>query len=333
MYGAGNTSLPVAGGRVVYLESSLLASTKFAVSGKTAGTLAYDSEYGIMGVVGKEPEFIPMKVRINSYEYNFEIAEHWMFSPMYTRMKMLDVVYSAGKQMGDFTMRTHLEIKLKGYPTISKDNVFSGTSPGAVASALAAPLFPIMQSRFERVDVESISVEMSLEDKRANAVIDEIRISKDQVRPGDSVTATIFLTPHLEDTVTQQIEVPIPKDAPEGPAFLIIANAKSSAAWEKSRAPAKAQIVDMSHLIKSIQEEESNSDIIVELFVSKLGVTIRNQELPALPLTTFSVMSSRKQIGEKGFTRGTTFLKQRKHTDYVISGSAMMLLTIDRDAP
>jgi hypothetical protein len=63
-----------------------------------------------------------------------------------------------------------------------------------------------------------------------------------------------------------------------------------------------------------------------------MGVTIRDQELPALPLTAFSVMASRKQAGGSGFTRGTTFLKERVHTDYVISGSATLILNIDREA-
>jgi len=333
MLSVGNTNLPVVGGRVAFLESSLQASSKSAISGKAVGTLIYDSEYGIMGIVGREPEFIPMKVKINSREYNFEIAENRIFSPMYVRMMVSSTIYSTGKSLGPYTMRTHSEIKLKGYPTISKDDIFSGRSPGVVASALAMPMYSLMQSKFEEVDVESILFEMSFEDRRVNALIDEIRINKERVRPGDSVTATVFLTPYMEDTVTKQIEVAIPKDIPEGPAFLIIADAKFSSSWETSRAPLKTKIVDMAHIIQRIQEEENNSDLIVELFVSKMGVTIRNQELPALPLTTFSVMNSRKHAGGSGVTRGTTFLKKRVSTDYVIAGSAMMFLIIDRDAP
>ena len=333
MNGFGKINLPIAGGRVGLLVPSLLTSSKRAAPTRTIGTLTYDGQYGIMGVIGREPEFIPMKVRVNSHEYNFEIAENWIVSPLYIRMTVLNTIYSAGKSLGDYTMRTHSEIKLKGYPTISKDNIFSGRSPSAVATAFASPMYSIMQSRFERVDVESILLEISLEDKRANALIDEIRINKDRVRPGDSVTATVFLTPYMEDTVSQQIEIAIPEDVPEGPMSLIIADAAFISTWDRSRAPMKAQVVGMSHLIQRIQEEESNSDMIIELFAPKMGVTIRDQELPALPLTTFSVMSSRKQIGGSGLTRGTTFLKQRVHTEYVLSGSAMMFLNIDRDAP
>lgn len=329
----GKTSLPMTAGRAILIVPSITSSFRRASAAQTMGTITYDNDFGIMGIIGKEPEFIPMKVLINSQEYNFEIVKHKMFAPTYIFSIALNTIYVAEKSVGDYTIKTHSEIKLKGYPTISKDNVFSGRSPGIAAAAFASPIYSLMQNRFEEVDIESILLEISFENKRTNAVIDEIRISKDRVRPGGSVTATVFITPYMEDTMTKQIEVTIPEDMPEGPAFLIIADAKFSSSWEKSRAPMKAQTVDVPHLIQRIQEEENNSDLIVKLFVSKLGVTIRNQELPALPLTTFSVMNSRKQMGGSGVTRGTTFLKKRVRTDYVIAGNAMMFLMIDRDAP
>ena len=331
--GMGEAKLPMACGRVAYLVPSMLASSKIAVPGKTMGTLAYDSQYGVMGVIGKQPEFIPMKVRINAQEYNFEIAENRSYSSVYIFAVVLDVIYSTEKATGDYTMRTHSEIKLKGYPVISNDNFFSGRSPGVVASAFTTPVNAIMRNSFEEVDVESLLLDISFEDKRTNAVIDGVRINKDWVRPGDSVTATIFLTPYMQDTVRQQFEVTIPKDVPEGPMLLRLSDAANTYAWERTRAPMKTQIADLPHLVQIIREEERNDDIIAELYAPKVGVTIGDQELPALPLSTFSVMNSQKQSGGSSFTRGTTFSKQRIRTNYAISGSAMMFLNIDRDAP
>lgn len=333
MMGMGSTSLPMSGGRISLLVSSMMASSKYVSPARTMGTLVYDDQYGIMGVVGKEPEFIPMKVLINSQEFNFEIAKHKLFAPTYAFLAAVNTIYSEEKTQGDYTMRTHWELELSHYPTISKDNVFSGTSPSAAASAFASPLLALMQNTFEEVDVESILLEIEFHDKRTNARIDGVRISKDRIRPGDSLDVTVFMTPYLEDTVTKQFQVTVPKDMPEGRALLRLLDASSSESWERSRAPMKARTVNVSHIIRRIREEESNNDIIVEIFNPKLGVTIRDQELPALPLTALSVISSQKQAGGSGFTRGTTFMKERIHTDYVVSGSAMLILDIDRDAP
>ena len=137
----------------------------------------------------------------------------------------------------------------------------------------------------------------------------------------------------MQDTLTQQFDIEIPEDMPEGPALLRLSDAQSSYAWERTRAPLKSRIVDLPHLLKLVQEEERNDDIIIELFISKVGMISDGQELPALPLTTFSAMSSRKRLGGRGLTRGTTFSRQKIRMDYPIAGSATMILNIDRDAP
>jgi hypothetical protein len=338
MYGMGEVNIPICVGRVGHLVSSMVISSKHASPLRTIGTLTYDSQYGIMGVVGKEPDFIPMKVRIRTdrfsqpREYNFEIAKHKIFSPVYIRSMAESVIYSAGKSMGDYTMTVHSEIEVKGHPTISKDNIFSGTSPGAVADAFAAPVYALMRNTFEVADIKSVFLEIEFDDKIASADIDGVRINRDEIRPGDSLEVTVFLVPYFEDIIIKEFQITIPKDMPEGRALLRISDAESTESWEKARAPMKSEVKDMAYLVQRIQEEESNNDIIVELFAPKVGVTIGDKELPALPLTTFSVMSSQKQKGASAFTRGTTFLKQRISTDFMISGNVGMFLNIDRDA-
>jgi hypothetical protein len=339
MYGMGKIALPMAGGRVSFLMPSLMLSAKYAAPASTMGTLVYDDQHGIMGIVGKEPDFIPVKVKITSQqdsqprEYNFEVANHKLFTPTLISSTAASAIYDAEKMMGEYTIRTHSEINLEDYPTISKDNAFSGTAPGSVASALASPVYALMQNTFEEADVESILLEMSFEDKRTTARIDGARISKDRIRPGDSLEVTVFLTPYMEGTAIKKFQVTVPEDMPEGRAFLMVFDAADNRTWERTRAPMKSRVTNMPDLIKRILEEESNSDMIIQLFAQKVGVTIGDQELPALPLTTFSVMRSPRQTGDSGFTRGTTFLKQRVRTEYVVSGSEALLLNIDRNAP
>ena len=94
--GMGKISLPVAGGRVGFLMPTLMSSSKYASPVKTMGTLTYDGQYGVMGVIGKQPEFIPLKIRIGSSrssqpkEYNFEIAKHRLFSPNFIFTTVFD---------------------------------------------------------------------------------------------------------------------------------------------------------------------------------------------------------------------------------------------------
>jgi len=338
MTGMGKTSLPTAIGRISLLVPSMLSSSKQGSPVRIIGTLTRDDMYGILTDLTKQPEFIPMKIRVikgdnQTQEFNFEIAKDRLFAPSFILSTALDAILIATKQVGDYTMKTHSEISIKGYPKLIKDDVFSGLVPDVVASDFATPIYMIMQNRFEDVDVENISLDVTFEDKRTNAIIDDVQINKSLVKPGDSVNVTISITPYMQDTIIKQFDVVIPGDTPEGRALLRISDATANTMWERSRAPMRARVTDLAQLIKLIQEDESNNNIIIELFSPKAGVIIRGEELPALPCTAFSVMNSSKQVGTTGPTFGTTFLKQRINTDYVISGNVSLPLTIDRDAP
>jgi hypothetical protein len=337
MYGMGKTSLPASIGRITILIPSMLASTKQASPVKAIGAIIEDSTHGILIDITKKASFIPIKVQIKSQkgvqEYNFEVVKHRLFAPTFIASAVYDIISTATKAMGDYTMKTHSEISIKGYPKLILDDVFSGMDPDVVANQFGAPINALMQNRFEEADIDSITLDIAFNDKRTNASIDDIRINKNIVKPGDSIKVTASITPYMQDTIIKQFDVVIPKDMPEGRASLRILDATASSAWDRARAPLKARVADLGQIIKLIQEDESNSDIIIELVSPKMGVTIKGEELPALPLTALSVISSTKQVGTSGPTLGTTFSRQKVHTDYVISGNASMSLIIDREAP
>jgi hypothetical protein len=301
------------------------------------GTITEDNISGILIDITKKASFIPVKVQIKSQngvqEYNYEVVKHRLFAPTFIALAAYDIISTATKAMGDYTMKTHSEISIKGYSKLILDDVFSGMVPDIVASQFAMPILQIMRNRFEEADIENISLDITFEDKQTGASIDDIRINKNTVKPGDSVKVTASITPYMQDTIIKQFDVAIPKDMPEGRASLRILDATASSAWDRARAPLKSRVADLGQIIKLIQEEESNNDIIIELVSPKMGVTIKGKELPALPLTALSVISSTKQVGTSGPTLGTTFSRQIVHTDYVISGSFSLLLTIDREAP
>ncbi|MGB9595682.1 MAG: SpoIVB peptidase S55 domain-containing protein [Candidatus Poribacteria bacterium] len=335
--GYGKIDLPVSVGRISLLIPSMLASTKQGLPIKTIGTLIQDDQYGILVDANKQPNFIPMKIRIKStngiQEYNFEVVKSRLFSSSYIYLTALDTITNATKSAGDYTIKSHSEVSIKGYPKLVKDNVFSGTDPSVVATQFTMPIFQIIRNKFEEVDIENITLDITFEEKQTSATIDDVRINKTTVKPGDSVTLTISITPYLQETITKQVEVTIPKDTPEGRALLRISDASASSSWDRTRAPMKSKVTDLGQIIKQIQEEESNNNIIIDLFYPKAGATVRGEELPALPLTALNIISSTKQVGTSGPTAGTIFLRQKVQTDYVISGSANLQIVIDREAP
>ncbi|MBM3211880.1 hypothetical protein FJZ33_06665, partial [Candidatus Poribacteria bacterium] len=119
MDGMGKLDLPLSLGYVGLLIPSMMASSKRASPIKSIGSLTYDALTGIAGTIGKQSEFIPVKIRIKSphggqaQEYNFEVVKNKFLAPSYVFASALNSIYIAEKSTGEYTIQAHWEIKLK----------------------------------------------------------------------------------------------------------------------------------------------------------------------------------------------------------------------------
>ena len=101
--------------------------------------------------------------------------------------------------------------------------------------------------------------------------------------------------------------------------------------WQRARAPLNFRHKNINQLVELLQRGERNSDIIMELFVPEPGLTIEGKEFESLPPSVMSVMNTETQSGKSGYTAGTTLHIARVSTDYVISGSGIIRLVVDRN--
>ena len=181
--------------------------------------------------------------------------------------------------------------------------------------------------------MERIDLDIKMGDKRKTAVIEAVRIDKNRYRPGEKIEVTIRLRPYLEAPIIQAGTITIPEDAPEGLTTLLAISPALYEGWQRTRAPLNYQPTNINQLIKLLQREENNSDIILELFVPKAGMTVQGEEFPELPVSMLSVMSTPTQSGEGGPTRGTALHFEKVTTSYVVSGGQFLRFTVDRNAP
>ena len=114
--------------------------------------------------------------------------------------------------------------------------------------------------------------------------------------------------------------------------MLLAGNANFHEGWQRSRAPLNFRHKNINQLIKLLQRGELNSDIIMELFVPEPGLTVQGEEFENLPPSVMSVMNTAKQVGDSGYTAGTTLHIDRTSTDYVISGGGILRFVVDRNA-
>lgn len=340
----GNVNIPLSGGYVHFILPSSSRSFKVAAPTQPVGTMVQDREPAIAGIIGRHPSYIPVNVNVQTangkqHKKYYEVVRHRSISPLYAGMGAWFIMDSLEFFSNDHTLNLGAAITLKEHPDLKtrelvyKNTYSSSGSPGiGIMQTLMLPMLQLGSNPYTKVQVENITLDLKIEDKRRTARIQSLRLDKLRYRPGDTVDVEMVLQPYLEKPVTQTGTITIPKDAPEGLVMLLAGNARFHEGWQRSRAPLNFRHKNINQLVELLKRGESNSDIIMELFVPEPGLTVQGKEFENLPPSVMSVMNTAKQIGDSGYTAGTTLHIDRVSTDYVISGSGVLRFVVDRNA-
>ena len=343
-FGEGNINLPMSGGYVHFIFPSRSRSFKVASPTQPIGTLVQDREPAVAGLIGTHPSYIPVNVNVQTtdgkqHNKSYEVARHRSFAPIYTGIAASFLIDALEFYRNDHTLNLDAMITLKENPDLKtrelvyKNTYSSSSSPSfGIMQTLMLPLLQLGSNPYTTIQVENVTLDLKIGDKRRTARIQSLQMDKLRYRPGDTVEVEITLQPYLEAPITQTGTITIPKDAPEGLVTLLAGNANFHESWQRSRAPLNFRHKNINQLIELLQRGERNSDIIMELFVPEPGLTVRGEEFESLPPSVMSVMNTAKQAGDSGYTAATTLQIDRVVTDYVISGSGIIRLVVDRNA-
>ena len=343
-FAEGNVNIPLSGGYVHFILPSRSRSFKVAAPTQPIGTMVQDREPAIAGIIGKHPSYIPVNVNLQTangkqHQKYYEVIRHRGMSPIYTGMGAWFIMDSLEFYSNDHTLNLGATITLKEHPDLKtrelvyKNTYSSSGSPGiGIMQTLMLPMLQIGSNPYTNVQVENVTLDLKIEDKRRTARIQSLRLDKLRYRPGDTVDVEMTLQPYLERPVIQTGTITIPKDAPEGLVLLLAGNARFHEGWQRSRAPLNFRHKNINQLVELLKRGESNADIIMELFVPEPGLTVQGKEFENLPPSVMSVMNTAKQVGDSGYTVGTTLHIDRVSTDYVISGSGILRFVVDRNA-
>ena len=342
--GEGNVNLPISGGYVHFIMPGRYRSSKVASATQIIGTLVQDRQAAIAGITGPHPSYIPVTLNMETadgkhHHKSYEVIRHRSFTPTYIEVGAESLVRALAFSAADHTLMIDATITLKEQPgLLSREIVYknvysSGGSPTyGVTNVLRPPLLRLSNNSYTPIAFEKIALNLKLEDKRRSALIESLWVDKQRYRPGETVEVMVTLRPYLENPITQVGTITIPNDAPDGLMTLLAMNATADKQWQRSRAPLNFRAKNINQLVKILQQSESNTDIIFELFLSQPGLTVQGEEFSDLPTSVMSVMNSAKQVGTSGYTRGSTLHRDRVSTNYVIFGSGALELVVDRNA-
>ncbi len=346
-FGEGNVNLPLSGGFVHFILPSRTRSSKIASATQPIGTLVQDRVPAIAGLIEKLPNthhYIPVTAKVQTsdnkvHDLYYEAARDKTFTASYAAAGISGLINAMEFGVNDHTINVKSVITLEDQPELDNreivlKNVFSSSgSPGFnVSRTIMAPMLDLIVNPYAKVKIESINLNIKIEDKRKTASILTARVDKLVYRPGEEVKMTFTIRPYLEQPMTLTGTIKIPKDTPDGIVLLRAMNSSTYQLWQRSRAPGVSRPKNINQLIKLLQSAEPNTNLILELSAPRPGLTVQGEEFPDLPISVMSVMNTAMRVGESGYTFGTALHTDKIETDYIITGSAGMQIAVDRNA-
>ncbi len=331
MFLAGTTSLPLTSAYIHTILSSQEISFKLGSATKVVGRINEDRRGGITGEVGSFAQLIPLQVTINSakqgrLEYNFEVINNKFLSPSLMEWAVESSILATEGFWGDSTLRLKFEISLKDYPPISLEDTSSGPlSLFSSLQKLSGTIDTLLNNEFKEVKIKKVFLQVSSEEKRQTATIEGLRLNKTKVKPGDLVKVMVIIKPFESEYVIKSVELKVPENTPEGKIIIKVSDALSDEEAEKSRAPFKFKAKNLKQLIKLLEREVPNTQIIVKMVLPRAGAAISGEELPLLPSSVLDIMRSSGEAGQGKVTDETNLVETRIKTPWVISKKTLIL--------
>ena len=336
LFDLGATELPMHKGEAITLFPSLQSSFKIAATGPAIGTLQQDRGSGIYGVLGQKARMIPVHVKVTTgrgvkKDLNFEIARDRLLTPLLVNLTVFNSITSYERALGVTTLRVKGKISVKGQPVVEVENRFSSdsNSPAFAALSVAIPVNFLFASGYKELDLEKIDVDIqSIEDDRT-AVLDSVRFSQTEVKPGEVASLDFYYRKADGELIRDTYPVKIPVEVTPGPISMLVADGTALMTMDAREQGEDFVPHDLSQLIKFINNIRKNDRLYVRIFRNQPGAVIEGEGLPALPPSLLSILRSERNAGGMSPIQTSVYMEyELPASDYVVAGSKTLSLTV-----
>ncbi|GAB6099470.1 SpoIVB peptidase S55 domain-containing protein [Halanaerocella petrolearia] len=283
------------------------------------GTINQDRSAGLAGVIDKYSNVVPVEVEVTDKDlekqqvYNFQIVQDQELLPKLSAAALLQVIDSTIDRQGGGTAKVKMEIMGNNLPNqlLKKEDLYYNSSDIAATSlsSLLNGLNLIINNPFQKVEINGIKLNIEVEKESKMALVEQVELDKDKVKPGDEVEAKITLRPYRKEVVEKKVKVKIPEDVEAGKLELHIlsgqeANLEQFTQQENDNRSAKANnIKSLEELIKVYQKQNQNNQLLVKV---KPNYTSQSK-----------VASKEQPVVKKDL------VKEKIDTNYVLRGAVM----------
>jgi hypothetical protein len=330
----GASAMPMTEASVVTVIPNANNSFKLSVPGKMVGTVSQDRSTGIFGTLGSAPKMIPVKINLHNSRdkaeaFQYEVVNDRFLTPILLNVTIYNTITSIERAIGDSTISLSGTIDVKGQEPVAIERRFSSGNAAQLASgSVALPTSVLLSSGFENVDINGVTLDITVRDEKNTATLDRIALDKPEARRGETIDIQAYVRTDSGKQFVQTIPVQIPADVPPGQLLVFVGD---GGALQQGAASQAFVPSDLGELVSTINKTKKSDRLYVKLFRITSGAVIGTNELPNLPPSMVATLNSDRTSG--GFTPtvlSPVLEKELPPAEFVISGQQLIAIDITR---
>lgn len=332
--GNGAVDLPMATGVVHTVVASRNSSFKLSSPGPVSGAFQFDQGSGVRGTIGQMPKTIPLHIEVDRYNdpqsrvYDCYLAVDQAITPTILQVVLDGAANMQGPMPLEHTIRYSGSITLEDGESIVIDNVSSDRQISEIATELYSAAGLLLNNPFGDVNIDSIDVKMQMEPVNTTASIWAVDVSRTQVRPGQTITASVVLRPYRSQDETVMIDLKIPETLAAGTYKIQILGGPQYQSFVSNTSPQRFRAVDLTSLEAALKRifKSPRDRLYAVMPIPASGVVIRQHELGQLPPTKMLLMQDSKRLQPLEVYK--TWAENHIELDRIVAGSAEIEITV-----
>lgn len=288
-FGTGSSSLPLCEGGVSGYLPSLYRSFKFLNPGDIVGTILFDGNSGVKGLLKREPPMANCKININNIKREYKITKMKNLLPSLSAFVLFSNyiegigAYNPVTVKGGFHLFTNQgEITL--HPVLSGNRL----QYDLYGHLLESLLF-IQDNWYEGVSIDSIKMDMVTLDEIRKYRIKKLQLKKKEFKVGEEVILSVIIDRYRrpDTTITYNFNVP------DEPCKLMIwvSGRDEFIEFERERFPLQFQFDSFSEWKNFVNSLPSRDRVVFSLYKKGAVIGTEEGELKDIPISLHSVLS------------------------------------------
>ena len=331
----GAVDIPMNKAEVLATLASPLNAFKIVNTTEPVGAWVQDRQKGILGVIGKQPQMIPVTLNLRgaaTQQYHFEVLNNAKLSGLALMSTVFNALHSINQFGEDMTYRLDGNILVNGFPNVKVSDIFSPNDsgqPAALSAALAVGerFTRIFENGYEAPTVGGVELNFELVQERRSARIESARTNQTEVRPGEQIVVETVLRPFRGEARVQQLPVQIPSSVPKGPLRILISDGDILDRVGRG-VGAPGRHLDLSATIAQINQDHANNRVYASVLAQNPQAVVDDKVLPALPLSVLNIMDSSRNPRELLLLGESAIAESSVEVDYAVAGAQLLTVTV-----